>query len=261
MTRRNVSSPPPLARLAPLFTVAGLFACSGPAAPSNVEAPGAARSTKTAALETGARVLQEKAPLSALNTYLDGFHFYNGDLRGQMEAHHYCGHLNEDVTQCVMYDGSGADAKLMGVEYVVSRRLFETLPADEKPLWHSHRFEVLSGQLVAPGIPEPVERELMEKLVATYGKTIHTWHTDRHLDLPLGAPMLMMGFTKDGQIDEALVARRDQRLGIDTAERRRARAGMNAPDVLPGADAWESGDVRQIRIEPGPAAPHSPHAP
>ena len=41
-----------------------------------------------------------------------------------MEAHHYCAILNEEVIQCVIYDGNVKDAKLMGVEYIVSERLF-----------------------------------------------------------------------------------------------------------------------------------------
>ena len=46
---------------------------------------------------------------------------------------------------------------------------------------------MLSGQLVAPELPEPVERTEMADLVNTYGKTIHTWQIDRGDTLPLGA--------------------------------------------------------------------------
>ena len=44
----------------------------------------------------------------------------------------------------------------------------------------------------------------MEQVVSTYGKTWHTWHTDRDKELPYGIPALMMGFTADGQLDPAL---------------------------------------------------------
>lgn len=50
-----------------------------------------------------------------------------------MEAHHYCSALNEEVFQCVIYDGNTAEAKLMGVEYIISQRLFTQLPAKRKP--------------------------------------------------------------------------------------------------------------------------------
>lgn len=46
---------------------------------------------------------------------------------------------------------------MIGVEYIISERLFKTLPEDEKKLWHSHISEVKSGLLTAPMIPEIAE--------------------------------------------------------------------------------------------------------
>jgi hypothetical protein len=80
------------------------------------------------------------------------------------------------------------------------------LPDDEERLWHSHRYEVKSGMLAAPGIPE---RACFTDLVTTYGKTFHTWQYDRD-DFPYGIPPLMTGLTADGQLDEALVAAANQ---------------------------------------------------
>jgi hypothetical protein len=233
-----------------------LAACGGDNSASNVKAPGAAESAKTKALDAGAAALQDKPPIEALNAYLDGFHFYSGRMQGQMEAHHFCAVVDEEVTQCVIYDGNVKDAKLMGVEYIVSARLFQTLPAAEKALWHSHVHEVKSGQLVAPGIPQPAEHALMQKLVGTYGKTWHTWHTDLHQALPLGVPQLMMGFTQDGQADAAMVAARDKRFGIDSQAKRRERADIAAPAIEAGADAWQSG--RAIQLADPSGAKHAP---
>ena len=47
--------------------------------------------------------------------------------------------------QAVIYDGNTRDARLMGVEYIISERLFNTLPPEEKKLWHSHQYEVASS--------------------------------------------------------------------------------------------------------------------
>lgn len=60
----------------------------------------------------------------------------------QVEAHHYCSHLNEEVRQCIIYDSADNNARLIGIEYIISRRLFEALPEEEKKLWHSHQYEV-----------------------------------------------------------------------------------------------------------------------
>ncbi len=237
-----------------LSTIAG---CAGSKSASKVTAPGDPATALTRTLDAGAAALQSRPPVEALNAYLDGFHFYNGNMKAQMEAHHYCSVLNEEVIQCVIYDGNVKDAKLMGVEYIISERLFATLPAAEKALWHSHVHEVKSGQLIAPAIPAPAEHALMQKLVHTYGKTWHTWHTDQDKQLPLGMPRLMMGFTADGQADPAMVRERDQRFGVDSAAQRKARSDIPAPQVLPGADAWKTGKVIQI-TDPAPDGQPSP---
>jgi hypothetical protein len=223
-----------------------VVACGGDNTSSNVSAPGAQESAKTQVLETGAAVLQDKPPIEAINAYLNGFHFYNGRMQVQMEAHHYCAVLNDEVIQCVIYDGNTRDAKIMGVEYIIDEKLFAGLSDTEKALWHSHVHEVKSGQLVAPGIPGVAEHELMEKLIHTYGKTWHTWHTDLDKDLPHGVPQLMMGFTADGQSDPAMVAARDRRMGIDSEAKKSSRADIAAPAVNAGADAWQKGNVIQI---------------
>ena len=59
-----------------------------------------------------------------------------------MEAHHYCSCTNDEVRQCVIYDSADSNARLIGIEYIISRRLFESLPEEEKKLWHSHTYEV-----------------------------------------------------------------------------------------------------------------------
>ncbi|TNL11244.1 DUF1264 domain-containing protein [Kosakonia cowanii] len=235
-----------------------LAGCNANNTPPQTPIPGEKTSGKLQTLESGAAVMQSRPPIDAISTYLDGFHFYSGNQKGQMEAHHYVTVLNEDVMQGVIYDGNTRDARLMGVEYIISERLFKTLPAEEKKLWHSHRYEVKSGSLVAPGLPAVADKALMSKIVNTYGKTFHTWHTDRDKTLPLGTPALMMGFTADGQLNPALLVDRDRRFDINTEEIKAERADLPANPVAKGADAWEQGKAVQLRVVPVSAgAAHS----
>lgn len=229
-----------------------LYSCGGNNTDSNVQSPGKEKDTKSEVLNAGADLLQNKSPLKKISAYLDGFHFYNGNIDAQMEAHHYVSQLNEDIYQAIIYDGNGEDAKIMGVEYIISARLLKTLSEEEKKLWHSHHYEVKSGTLIAPGIPEIAEHELMKKLVSTYGKTIHTWHTDQQRTLPLGSPMIMMGFTKDGQLNPKLLAERDKRFNISTKEKRKNREDIPMPEVDPMANAWSKGEIRQFVITEKP---------
>jgi len=198
-------------------------------------------------LDLASGLIQPKYPLDAMSTYLNGFHFYADDLGRQVEASHFCIHLRHDLHQCVIFDRNAPDARLIGIEYIITAERFAALPEDEKRLWHSHHYEVKSGILMAPGIPELAERAYFTDLVTTYGKTFHTWQYDRD-DFPYGIPQLMMGFTAPGQVRPDLVEARDERVGISTEDRRRARASIPLPRVEPGANSWESGRTVQTQL-------------
>jgi hypothetical protein len=182
-------------------------------------------------LELGAGLLQDHDPMRGFDAYVVGFHCARDEPSMQMEAHHYCRVVNDDFLQCVIFDGNTRTANLIGVEYIVSERLFATLPATEQELWHPHNYEVLSGELVAPGLPLAAEKAFLSRLMNSYGKTWHTWHTGRHDQgpgdaLPLGQPMLMWSFNRDGEADADLKRDRDEALGIDVAQRRAQRQDL-----------------------------------
>jgi hypothetical protein len=91
--------------------LAGISACAiSPTSDSPTAAPGVEKTTKTQALGLGARALQDTAPVEL------------PDDRG--------------IHQCAIYDGNGKDAKLMGVEHIVSDRLYRGLVGQEQHMWH-----------------------------------------------------------------------------------------------------------------------------
>lgn len=199
-------------------------------------------------LDVAAGAMQRKYPLDAMSTYLNGFHMYADEMGRQVEAAHFCIHLQHDLHQCVIFDRNAPDARLIGIEYIVTEERFRRLPEHEKRLWHSHHYEVKSGILVAPGIPELAEHAYFKDLVTTYGKTFHTWQYDKY-NFPYGVPQLMMGFTEDGQANDAMIADRDRRVGVSTTERRHKRADIPMPNVVQGANCWESGRTVQTSLE------------
>jgi hypothetical protein len=203
---------------------------------------------KHRALDLAAGVMQPKYPLNAMSTFLNGFHMYADEMGRQVEATHFCVHLRHDLHQCVIFDCNAPDARLIGIEYIISEERFRGLPEDEKRLWHSHHYEVKSGILIAPGIPDVAERAYFNDLVTTYGKTFHAWQYDRD-DFPYGIPQLMMGLTEDGQANEELIHDRDRRLGVSTPHKRQSRADIPRPKVVSGANSWESGRTVQTRLE------------
>ncbi|KAJ3006868.1 hypothetical protein HKX48_009424 [Thoreauomyces humboldtii] len=217
--------------------------------PITNDAPGDPLSTKSTILTTGASITQSFAPLSNICAHLNAFHVYAHDRSRFVETNHYCAHLNEDVRQCLLYDSPAANARLIGIEYMITPRLYETLDATERRYWHTHVYEVKSGMLVMPNpnVPtalwEKAETKEMEDVVLLYGKLFHLWQTDRGDKLPLGEPQLMTSFTEDGQFPfDRCVGDRDERLGTDWKRSKEARAHIREPELHPDADAaWKEG--------------------
>lgn len=45
------------------------------------------------------------------------------DRSRHVEAHHFYKHLSRDFHQCIIYDSDQPDAKLIGIEYIVSEKV------------------------------------------------------------------------------------------------------------------------------------------
>ncbi|GAB2237393.1 hypothetical protein Droror1_Dr00015295 [Drosera rotundifolia] len=191
--------------------------------------PGEPTKTSTSIVESATSALQKFSPLKSIHQHLCAFHFYAHDMTRQVEAHHFCGHKNADMRQCLIYDGPESDARLIGIEYIVSEELFLSLPDEEKPLWHSHVYEVKSGVLYMPGVPGPVQRQDLDKLAKTYGKTIHFWQVDRGDNLPLGLPQIMMALTRKGQLYDELAIDYQRRLNINLEKESENRQYIEGP--------------------------------
>jgi hypothetical protein len=148
------------------------------------------------------------------------------------------------MRQCLIYDSPEKNARLIGVEYMVTPRIYETLPESERKLWHSHEYEVKSGILIMPctskvtpaAVWDKAETTEMEQVLPLYGKTYHMWQIDRGDKVPLGAPQLMASFTSDEDVKKAepkgpqgLWERTKARFGVDPMAKRELRK-----DLCPG---------------------------
>lgn len=155
-----------------------------------------------------------------------------------------------DVRQCLIYDSPDEKARLIGIEYMITPKIYNTLPKAERELWHSHIYEVKSGMLIMPtpaGVPETVwqtaENSEMKDIIPLYGKTYHLWQVDRGDTVPLGVPQLMASVTSDVMLDnvehpegggKALLAKRDRRFGVDHEKKARSRESIPDPESHPG---------------------------
>lgn len=252
-TRSTLRRASPVSLLA---STLALFATGCANVGPGIEPAGDAKTVKTEVLEAGAAVLQTNDVFDAMDVYLVGFHPMKDDPSHQMEAHHFCRQVNEDFAQCALFDGNTARSNLNGIEYIISETLFDTLPEQEKRYWHPHNYEILSGTLVAPGLPAIAELKLMRGKMNSYGKTWHVWSTGNGTDagdeLPLGEPMLAWSLNRDGEAAQGLVERRDERLGMDTESIRRGRQEL-LPLAEPqrGVDTLRDAFPRPTRSIPG----------
>ena len=179
-----------------------------------------------------------QGPLDAGHVHFCGIHIAKKDPKIQIIAQHYCAAHTSDghgdaMFQCVLFDAATPNAKLLGVEYVITDRTYRQLPDEEKKYWHPHTYEVLSGGLIAPGMEPEEEKKFMKMILTTWGKTWHTWPDPRSA-VPLGEPLLIWSLTGDGQADERVVARRDKEFKVSTAkvrERRGQELGLEAPQM------------------------------
>lgn len=241
----------------------------------HIRPPGRSLPTKASFLDKGAALLQRHSPMKGFHIYVVGFHCAKHESSQQMEAHHYCRMVNRDFLQCAIFDGNTEAANLIGIEYIISEPLFDKLPEEEKAYWHPHNYEILSGQLVAPGLPDAAEKKVMKMLLNSYGKTWHCWHTGRYDKgpgtgdaLPLGEANLMWSFNRDGEADEPMRRHRNEHMEIDEEENRRERQHLveaahpqcgvdTLKGAFPGAEltpppgVQESGACAEVSAEAG----------
>ncbi|VTR96543.1 Uncharacterized protein OS=planctomycete KSU-1 GN=KSU1_D0806 PE=4 SV=1: DUF1264 [Gemmata massiliana] len=183
-----------------------------------------------------------EGPMSAPHFHFCGIHMAKNNPKLQFVTQHYCaahtGGSEGDVFQCTLFDGVGKNAKLIGVEYLISDEAYRKLPDTEKKYWHAHTYEVLGGGLIAPGMSPEDEMKFMKVVIKTWGKAWHTW-PDPSSPVPTGEPLLIWSLMGDGQADPKVVAQRDKEFKVETDKIREARIkefGLDVPSVAPPKD-------------------------
>ncbi|KAK3023495.1 hypothetical protein RJ639_045082 [Escallonia herrerae] len=216
--------------------------------------PGKPMSVEQTVMDKGAQMLQSLKPVKQMSQHVCSFALYSHDMTRQIETHHYVARINQDFCQSAVYDTDDSTGRLIGVEYIVSDGIFETLPPEEQKLWHSHAYEIKSGLWVHPRVPEMVVKPELENLAKTYGKCWCTWQLDRGDRLPLGPPALMMSPqpVNLGMVKPGLIQKRDDKYNISSEALKTARAEIAEPEwINPQADYWKQhGKGFTIDVEP-----------
>ncbi|OVA01474.1 Protein of unknown function DUF1264 [Macleaya cordata] len=220
------------------------------------DTPGKPLTVGSQMIDKGAQMLQSLKPIKQMSQHICTFAMYSHDMTRQIETHHYVTRLNQDFLQCAVYDSDSSTARLIGVEYIVSDRIFESLPPDEQKLWHSHAYEIKAGLWMNPRVPEMIQKSELQDLSKSYGKFWCTWQVDRGDVLPLGAPSLMMS-PQDvnlGMVKAEVLQRRDEKYGVSSEDLMESRVGIEVPQKInSNADYWKNaGKGFAIDIEQTP---------
>ena len=95
-----------------------------------------------------------------------------------LRVYHFCKPNDKIMMVCQLYDSSSSNATLIGVEYMIDSKTYQTLPDREKPNWHYHK-EEFSPDRANPKFPllnDQQQKEWLVKLSESYGKVILTWN-------------------------------------------------------------------------------------
>lgn len=104
-----------------------------------------------------------------------GVHLQEDQPTNAQVAYHYCNPINEKVSQCILYDGTGPKAKLIGVEYLVTDDIYRAMPAEERVYWHDHKYEVDARLIRSLTQHGEEESKTLAKVRTLWGKVYHTW--------------------------------------------------------------------------------------
>ena len=121
---------------------------------------------------------QGKSPAEGYNIHVQAPHVMeDGTVGGPF--HHYCKGISEKILQCLLFDSTDPNAKLVAVEYFVAK----DLSRKEIPLimwhrhYHDHKVEIETGRVQVLE-PSDKAKEIAEAASKTDGIIFHLWQKD-----------------------------------------------------------------------------------
>jgi hypothetical protein len=193
---RHLPAHPRLGASIPIVLACAASAAAGALLGAGGLRPSPARAAPEAQPHAGAAPVGVKAPIQEVlhcPLAFSGVHLLKEMPEWSQVAYHFCKPVNADLNQCVLYDGTGPDARLLGVEYLVSDAIYQKMPAEEKAYWHDHKYEVDAGLLKSLTQTGEDEKKTLAVVRTLWGKVYHTWASGR--DYPRGPARLYWSVT------------------------------------------------------------------
>ena len=98
----------------------------------------------------------------------------NGEPGGPF--HHYCKGISDKILQCLLFDSTDPKARLVAIEYFVSKDLTRKLPAIQwHRHFHDHKVEIATGRVQILDMPADQAAKVAEVAAGTDGVIYHLW--------------------------------------------------------------------------------------
>lgn len=142
---------------------------------------------------------QEPAtPGEGFTIHVTAPHIANGHLVDPM--HHYCKVISDEpVIQCLMFDSTDPDARLMGIEYIIAK----SITRREVPLaswnrnWHDHQVEIDAGVVAVHDMSEEDAAGVAGLVATTDGIVFMTWWPHEAELVPSGETYLAQAISHE----------------------------------------------------------------
>ncbi|HWR26377.1 MAG TPA: DUF1264 domain-containing protein [candidate division Zixibacteria bacterium] len=148
-------------------------------------------------------VTASSKPVDGFTLHIDAKMHFPSDP--DIIAHHYCKTVADGLIECQLYDSDAEDARLVGVETVVSPEIYNTFTDAEKALWHYHKTELPRVDARLPDLTPDDAAKVVKSLEETYGKLYILWDPGKG-SLPLGNPGITILDSKPAPAFEAIIA-------------------------------------------------------
>jgi hypothetical protein len=124
-----------------------------------------------------ASALVAAGPAENFDIHVVAPHVVDGVLMGPF--HHYCKLAQQEplVLECLLYTSSAPDARMIGVEYMIDKKLTRTnVPLETwNTYYHDHEIEIAGGRVQVLDRPEVEAKALAEAAAKTDGVIWKLW--------------------------------------------------------------------------------------
>ncbi len=118
---------------------------------------------------------EPKSPVEGFDIHVQAPHMMADGTPGG-PFHHYCKGVSDKILQCLLFDSTDPKAKLVAIEYFVSKDLTRKLPAIQwHRHFHDHKVEIATGRVQILDMPADQAAKVAEVAAGTDGVIYHLW--------------------------------------------------------------------------------------